>query len=167
MHDPTLREEMEVFCRALRNILRDNQLTIPSTNYDLVLDIMPDDDKIKWSYYYACHETRCLFWLEPYDGKYMNSEIYGVDCPALVSALQSPVSCAVNPLIRYIEHRLEGLYWCVNNLFLDWHQDIVLVGTTGASFQSVLRVAVFRRKSTMNSWGYWHMVAWVSLWVSA
>jgi hypothetical protein len=118
MHDPTLREEMEEFCRALRKILRDDHLTIPSTNYDLVLHIMPHSDKIQWSYYYACHETRCLFWLEPYDGSYMNSEIYGVDCPALVSALQSPVGCAVTPLIRYIGHRLEGLYWCEIASFL-------------------------------------------------
>jgi hypothetical protein len=89
MHDPTLREEMEVFYRTLLKILRDDQLTIPSTNYDLVLDIMPDNDKIKWSYYYACHETRCLFWLEEYDGSYMISEIGGVECPALVSASES------------------------------------------------------------------------------
>ena|ERR1700730_5937482 len=115
MHDPTFREEIEEFYYALRKILRDDQLTIPSKDYDLVLDIMPDNDKIKWSYYYACHETRCLFWLDPYDGSYMISEIRGVKCPALVSAFQSPVNEAVSytltPLIRYIEHRLEGLYW--------------------------------------------------------
>jgi hypothetical protein len=96
MHDPILREETEVFYRTLRKILRDDQLTIPSKNYDLVLDIMPFRDEKSWSYYYACHETRCLFWLERYDGKYMTSELYGVDCSALVSALQSPVSCC-NP----------------------------------------------------------------------
>ena len=89
MHDPTLREEMEVFYRTLRKILRDDQLTIQSKNYDLVLDITPDKDNIMWSYYYACHETRCLFWLDPYDGSEMISEIYGVECPAHVSASES------------------------------------------------------------------------------
>jgi hypothetical protein len=123
MHDPTLREEMEVFYRALRNILRDDQLTILSKNYDLVLDIMPDNrdkGKVQWSYYYACHETRCLFWLEPYDGSYMISEIYGVQCPALFSASESPLNCAItmSPLILCTEHRLEGLYWYPNSLLL-------------------------------------------------
>jgi hypothetical protein len=169
MHDPELKEEMEDFYHALRKILRDDRLTIPSKDYDLVLDIMPMGDDVQWSYYYACHKHRCLFWLEPYDGSHMTSELYGFNCPALVSALQSLVSCAVTLLIRYVEHRLEDLYWYVNNILLDWFQgiNVVLVGTTGHSFQSFVRVAVFRRKSTMNSWGYWYMAAWVSLWVSA
>ena len=143
---------MEVFYRSLRKILRDDELTIPSKNYDLVLDIMADNDKIKWSYYYACHETRCLFWLEPYDGSYMLSEIYGVECPALVSASESP-AITPSPLIRCAEHRLEGLYWYVNSLPLDWLLNIcdILVGTTGHFFRSLMTVAAFRRKSTMNS----------------
>ena len=85
MHDPTLKEEMEVLYRYLQKILRDDELLIPS-DYDLVLDIMPTKDKrIQWSYYYACHKTRCLFWLEEYDGNYMISELHGVDCLAHVS----------------------------------------------------------------------------------
>jgi hypothetical protein len=86
MHDQLLREEMEDFYHALQKIWRDDQLKLPSNNIDLVLDIMPDGDKIQWSYYYACHEYRCLFWLESYNADYMTSELYGVDCPAHVSA---------------------------------------------------------------------------------
>ena len=125
MHDPELKEEMEDFYRALRKILRDDRLIIPSKDYDLVLDIMPMDDDVQWSYYYACHENRCLFWLEPYDGSHITSEIFGVDCPALVSALQSPVLSAVTLLIWYVEHRLEDLYWYVNSLLLDWPLDML------------------------------------------
>ena len=111
---------MDEFYLALRKILRDDQLIIPSKNYDLVLDITIVGDKIKWSYYYACHETWCLFWLKPYDGSYMLFAIYGVKCPALVSASESPLSCAITPgpLIRCAEHRLEGLYWYINSLGL-------------------------------------------------
>ena len=171
MHNPTLREEMKVFYRTLRKILRDDQLAILSKDYDLVLDIMPENNTIKWSYYYACHENRCLFWLEEYDGSYMVSEIDGVKCPALVSASESPLSLTItpSPLIRCAEHRLEGLYWYVNSLLLDWllNVDAILVGTTGHFFQSFMTVAAFRCKSTMNSWRYWYMVAWVSRWVSA
>jgi len=78
---------MGAFYLALQKILRDDQLTIPSRNYDLVLDIMPTmENHIQWSYYYACHETRCLFWLEPYDASYMISDILGVKSPAHISA---------------------------------------------------------------------------------
>jgi hypothetical protein len=102
MHDPTLKEEMEEFYLVLQKILRDDQLTIPSKDYDLVLDIMPtsgSEGMIQWSYYYACHESRCLFWLDRYDGSYMLSELSGVDCPAHISMLQLSVSCALIPLI--------------------------------------------------------------------
>ncbi len=79
---------MEEFYSYLQKILRVDQLNIPSANYDLVLDVMPTEDNlIQWSYYFACHNTRCLFWLEAYDARYMLSELYGVESPAHISAL--------------------------------------------------------------------------------
>ncbi len=87
MHDPVLREEMEEFYLYLQRILDHDGVVIPSRNYDLALDIMPaEDGGIQWSYYYACHETRCLFWLDTYDAAYMISELFGVKSPAHVSA---------------------------------------------------------------------------------
>jgi hypothetical protein len=78
---------MEDFYAYLQQVLQIDQLTIPSKNYDLVLDIMvTDEQQISWSYYYACHESRCLFWLETYDASYMISELFGVKSPAHVSA---------------------------------------------------------------------------------
>jgi hypothetical protein len=89
MHNPELKEEMEDFYDYLQMILHHEGITIPSTNYDLVLDLMPTEDKqIQWSYYYACHETRCLFWLDLYDANYIISEAYWVTSPAHVSELQ-------------------------------------------------------------------------------
>jgi hypothetical protein len=88
MHDPALREEIEDFYTYMQQLIRADQLIIPSKNYDLVLDVMAtDDEQISWSYYYACHESRCLFWLETYDASYMISELFGVKSPAHVSAL--------------------------------------------------------------------------------
>jgi hypothetical protein len=114
MHDPELKEEMEHFYLYLQDILRVEQLTIPSGNCDLVLDIMPTvDGRMQWSYYYACHETRCLFWLEIYDGNFMISELDGVDSPAHVSESQSFTSFPLFPLIWFTEHRLEALYWYI------------------------------------------------------
>ncbi|KAI0253083.1 hypothetical protein BJV78DRAFT_1390005 [Lactifluus subvellereus] len=94
MHNSLFRKEIEKFYRYLQNILLASQLTIPSTDYDLVLDIMPTGHGQKrWSYYYACHETRCLFWLHTYEAANMISGVYGVRSPA------------------HIKHRLEALYW--------------------------------------------------------
>lgn len=115
MHDPALKEEMEEFYCYLQRILHHEEFTIPSDNYDLVLDIMPtppDDGRILWSYYYACHESRCLFWLDEYDANHMLSEVFWVTSPAHVSESQisSPTSSPY-PLIWCAEHRLEALYW--------------------------------------------------------
>ena len=88
MHNAMLREEIEEFYDFLQRHLKNEDLTIPSNDYDLVLDIMAtDDNRISWSYYYACHEARCLFWLEKYDASYMISELFGVSSPAHVSTL--------------------------------------------------------------------------------
>jgi hypothetical protein len=115
MQDPILREEMEDFYHYLQKILQHDEVDISSTNYDLALDIMPsEDNRIQWSYYYACHETRCLFWLDNYDATHMISELFGVKSPAHVSASHIPSSlCYLFPLMWYTEHRLEALYWCV------------------------------------------------------
>ena len=86
MHDSVLQEEMEEFYNCMQNIIRHDRLAIPSNNYDLVLDIMPTGDgRVQWSYYYPCHETRCLFWLHLYDAKHMISEVFSVTSPAHVS----------------------------------------------------------------------------------
>ncbi|KAI9438581.1 hypothetical protein H4582DRAFT_182781 [Lactarius indigo] len=100
MHNFELKEEMEEFYDYLQRIIRHEGLTIPSNNYDLVLDIMPTEDgRMQWSYYYACHETRCLFWLDAYDANHMISEVFCVTSPA------------------HVEHRLEALYWTHWSLF--------------------------------------------------
>jgi hypothetical protein len=100
MHDPFFRDEIEEFYQYLQVMLRIDQLKIPSNNYDLVLDIVPIGDRIQWSYYYACHETRCLFWLETYDADYMLSEVCGVNSLAHISALR--LSSPTRPLSSLI-----------------------------------------------------------------
>jgi hypothetical protein len=122
MHDPLLKEEMEEFYFYLQKIVHADQLIIPSRNYDVVLDIMPDEDsldRIQWSYYYACHDTRCLFWLEQYDITYITSELDGVETPAHLSASQAFTICALFSLIQWTGHRLEALYWYIGYLLLD------------------------------------------------
>ncbi|KAI9458570.1 hypothetical protein BJY52DRAFT_1416360 [Lactarius psammicola] len=94
MHDPVLKGEMEDFYHHLQKILDREGVVIPSKNYDLALDIMPSEDgRIQWSYYYACHETRCLFWLDKYDATHTICEV-----PGLKS-------------LAHVKHRLESLYW--------------------------------------------------------
>ena len=88
MHIKVMRDEIEDFYDYLQHLIQNDQLSIPSEKYDLVLDISAtEDEQISWSYYYACHEERCLFWLETYDASYTLSELFGVKSPAHVSAL--------------------------------------------------------------------------------
>ena len=79
---------MEDFYDYLQRIMQNDGVAIPSRNCDLTLDIMPTvDGQTQWSYYYACHETRCLFWLDPFNATILISELFGVKSPAHVSAL--------------------------------------------------------------------------------
>ena len=155
MHDPLLREEMEDFYSHLKETERAELLTIPSKNYDIVLDItLNKDNKIQWSYFYACHDTRCLFWLDQYEASYLTSELDGVESPAHFSASRASTICVPFSLIRRTGHRLEDLYW-----YMGYHcissprVDAVLVGITGPCFRSFLAVAVSHSVSMMNSWG--------------
>jgi len=94
MHERELKEEMEEFYSYLQKVVLVDGLTIPSENYDLVLDLMPqENNEIHWSYYYACHDTRCLFWLEKYDTTYVTYEVHGVESPAHLSASRVSVIC--------------------------------------------------------------------------
>ncbi|KAN0131778.1 hypothetical protein V8E53_010429 [Lactarius tabidus] len=118
MFNPELRKEMGDFYILLQRILARRRVDIPSNNYDLTLDITPaNDGRISWSYYYACLETRCLFWLHPCDTSNMTSKLVGdVRSPAHISASQtsSPICLFTN---RMPEHRLEALYWTHWSLF--------------------------------------------------
>ena len=84
-----MKEEIEHFYDFLQRLVQNEDLVIPSKNYDLVLDIMvTDDERISWSYYYACHDARCLFWLETYDASYLICGLSGVKSPAHISTLR-------------------------------------------------------------------------------
>lgn len=87
MHDSNLREEVLKSAEKLENELRDKGMLLPTTYYDLVLDMLETKDKkIIWTYYYVDHCKKTLFWLEPYDmarGRLL--EIRGVEEPGHIS----------------------------------------------------------------------------------
>jgi hypothetical protein len=122
MHNSTMREEIEDFYNCLQRLIHNDQLSISSNNYDLVLDVSVTKDKqISWSYYYACHEARCLFWLETYDMIFTRT--LGVKSPAHISALhlsRSKCFAASANSMWSTEHRLEDLYWWVYHFLLEW-----------------------------------------------
>ena len=100
MHDSLFKEEMEDFYSHLRKIVDDNGLTISPESSDLVLDIKQvEDNKMKCSYYYACHDTRCLFWLESYDATHITYDLDGFGSPAHLSASQEATIFTVFSLI--------------------------------------------------------------------
>ncbi|KAH9027058.1 hypothetical protein EDB84DRAFT_1239959, partial [Lactarius hengduanensis] len=84
MHDPVLRNEIEARFLSLQDRLPADESR--PKNYDLVLDKHEEGEQMQWFYYYAHHDTRCLFWLEPYAARDMLSEVYWVGSPAHVSA---------------------------------------------------------------------------------
>jgi hypothetical protein len=100
MYSADLREEMEDFYLYLEKTIRDEKLIMPSKkNYDLVLDIMPTENQtVMWSYYFVCHKTRCLFWLDTYDAT--STIVYGVESPAHISASPSFTNLSLYPLIH-------------------------------------------------------------------
>jgi hypothetical protein len=106
MYNTGLREEMEEFYLYLEKIIRVKNLTIPSKkkNYDLVLDIMrTENQRVQWSYYFACHKARCLFWLDKYDASFT---VYGVESPAHASVSPSFTNLFLYPLIY-----VQGIIW--------------------------------------------------------
>ncbi|KAI9438687.1 hypothetical protein H4582DRAFT_190615 [Lactarius indigo] len=102
MHAPELRREIEACVLYLQDLPTEKSRP---KNYDLVLDKHEGDGQIQWFYYYAHHETRCLFWLESYAAKDMLSEVYGVESPA------------------HVKHRLEALYWSHWSLYPAFFKD--------------------------------------------
>jgi hypothetical protein len=141
MHNQIMRDEIEDFYNYLQRVIHIKQLSIPSKNYDLVLDIMvtgndEHEKRISWSYYYACHKARCLFWLETYDASYMTSELFGVKSPAH--------SIAWSPFFggSAISHWIGVV-----------NADIVGIGVTGLSFRSSLLIAVFHSMLMTSLWG--------------
>ena len=68
MHNPNLREEVLKCAEQLENELGDKGMQLPTTSYDLVLDMVETKDKeIIWTYYFVDHFQKTLFWLEPYN----------------------------------------------------------------------------------------------------
>jgi hypothetical protein len=116
MYNADSREEMEDFYLYLEKTIRDEKLTMPSKkNYDLVLDIMPTGNQmVQWSYYFACHKTRCLFWLDTYDA---SSTICGVDSPAHVSASSSFIILRLYPSI-HVQSIIWKIYIGTSPVFL-------------------------------------------------
>ncbi|KAI0293518.1 hypothetical protein BC826DRAFT_373727 [Russula brevipes] len=112
VYDPELSAEVLEFARLLNEeVLKlvPNVSPWPTTDYDLVLDIVETKDKeTVWQYYFVDHNKKTLFWLEHYDMSSLLYEIPGVTEPG------------------HIKHRLESLYWV--------HWSLYPVGYQGRKF---------------------------------
>ena len=102
MYDPTLSKEIQAFAIYLE---RTRTIPLPTKNYDLVLDIINmEKDEIVWAYYYVDHDTKTLFWQDPYDcGDSLLSEVSGVKEASHVSASFQSVGYSVwiNDVVYY------------------------------------------------------------------
>jgi hypothetical protein len=99
VYDPDLRDEVLEFARLLNEAvlkLDPNVSPWPTTDYDLVLDIVETKDKeIVWQYYFVDHNKKTLFWLEHYDMSRLLNEIPGVTEPGHISE-SFPLQCPVD-----------------------------------------------------------------------
>ena len=113
MYDYTLSKEIQAFAIYLDRT-RTPATPLPTQNYDLVLDVMMENDEIIWAYYYVDHDTKTLFWKDVYECRdNLLSEIRGVQEASHVSASFSV--CRLTPFGSMIWSlpglRLESLYW--------------------------------------------------------
>jgi hypothetical protein len=89
VYDPDLSAEVLEFARLLNEevlklVLKG--LAWPTSDYDLVLDIVETKDKeTVWQYYFVDHNEKTLFWLEHYDMGRLLYEIPGVREPGHIS----------------------------------------------------------------------------------
>ncbi|KAN0140937.1 hypothetical protein V8E53_001381 [Lactarius tabidus] len=92
MYDSTMCTEVQSFALYLD---RNCTSRLPTNNYDLVLDvIIMEEDEIIWAYYYVDHNSKTLFWQDPYEcGDDLLSDVRGVREAS------------------HVKLRLESLYW--------------------------------------------------------
>ena len=88
MRDETLRDEAEHLYNHLQTLSGANELGLVG-EYDLVLDIKPDETGFKWFYYYVSHSNQCLFWLQEHSITNLTQNIptVGVQSLAHISML--------------------------------------------------------------------------------
>ena len=68
MRDPVLLQRIEEALAEI-NKLRERSPPLPADDWELALELGKDSETGKpiCSYYFACHSTRCLFWLHQFD----------------------------------------------------------------------------------------------------
>ncbi len=88
MYDPGLREEVHQSIELLKEKyveLEDQREFFPTSDYDLVLDIVQTRNKTIRQYYFVDHKTRSLFWLDVYDMNHLLSDTVGAEEPGHIS----------------------------------------------------------------------------------
>jgi hypothetical protein len=88
MYDPGLREEVQQSIELLKEKyveLEDQREFFPTSDYDLVLDIVQTRNKTIRQYYFVDHNTKTLFWLDVYDMNHLLSDTVGAEEPGHIS----------------------------------------------------------------------------------
>ncbi|ETW77962.1 hypothetical protein HETIRDRAFT_163936 [Heterobasidion irregulare TC 32-1] len=76
-HNET-RQEIELFADYINTVLQSSRTSLPSVDYEIVLDLRPvDHETIYWFYYCVDHASRSIFWPEPYVADHLVDEVTG------------------------------------------------------------------------------------------
>ncbi|KAI0315001.1 hypothetical protein OF83DRAFT_392027 [Amylostereum chailletii] len=95
IYEPNHREEVEVFAQYLEDFLHSMDMSPPSDDCELVLEVSfskEEGDSIVWSYYYVDHRTKTLFWLRPFVADHIMTEILGFSSPDHFNMMTSNTS---------------------------------------------------------------------------
>lgn len=135
MYDYDIRQEIELFAKYLDDYLQAAELSLPSDECDLVLEIVPaeDGEGTAWCYYYVDHRSRTLFWLTPFDTDYLLAEVRGVTSPA------------------HIKLEIETQYWMHWSYFPETHGRQDLDDTLHEELSGIILHGIVDTMNSMTS----------------
>lgn len=132
LYDDAILDEIEDFAFQLEELVKDGGLHIPR-NVDLVLEleVISEEDRSRhtdqksgkqclhhWTYYYANHDERVLFWLQPFEIIDENGNFLDIEQVMCVQS-ESHIgeSCgqrirSANMIFGLLGHAIESYYWC-------------------------------------------------------
>ena len=67
MCDPVLRKRIKDALEGIDNLTRDSPLPVGDWELALELGVDKGTGEHICSYYFVCHATRCMFWLQEFD----------------------------------------------------------------------------------------------------
>jgi len=117
IEDPELFQPLNRFIEEINDFTRSKNLSFPDTH--LVLHCSLDNEGQAWcGYYYVCHATRILFWLENRTIESEHLEVKGKLHSTHISKYDHLLDLILSSATILLEIFLETQYWYIQVQFL-------------------------------------------------